>query len=89
MNDPLQDIIDLNRMRDLQKKAIEWEPHMILNESAQLVLDFFKGDIDKTALWFNSPNPQFGGLKPKHIHAEKLLKWIKTTIEKGVSDETI
>ena len=32
-----------------------------------LVAEFFAGDVSRTALWFRTPNPQFGNLSPRDM----------------------
>lgn len=44
------------------------------------VAGFFKGDADKTALWFMTPNPLLGNIPPRDMirfgRSKKLLKFI-------------
>lgn len=45
-----------------------------------LVAEFFEGDAHKTALWFKTPNPQFGGVSPRDMirygRYKKLLQFV-------------
>jgi Protein of unknown function (DUF2384) len=45
-----------------------------------LVADFFNGDAAKTALWFKTPNPQFGNISPRDMirygRYKKLLQYV-------------
>jgi len=49
------------------------------------VLEFFKGDHDKTHLWFTTENPLLGGIKPTFMIAVgrkiKLRAFIKSQLE--------
>ena len=50
-------------------------------ESTGLVLKFFKGDWEKTFLWFTTPNPLFGEVSPWYFGEfkgeERMTKIIK------------
>jgi len=54
-------------------------------EAFELVKGYFKGDIRKTFLWFNTINPLLGGIKPIEMimlgRCDKLLKFISSSIE--------
>ena len=58
------------------------------NEKCQraydLVYDYFKGDKTKTAVWFEVPNPAFGGISGKQMiimgRIDKLLTFIENAI---------
>ena len=43
----------------LKKHLVEWAVLL------ELVAGFFAGDEKKTAVWFNTPNNQLGGLEPR------------------------
>jgi len=53
-------------------------------EVYKLVLGFFKGDEEKTDLWFRTSNPLLGGWIPEErIRAgneEKILEWVKAQL---------
>lgn len=56
-------------------------------EARRLVGEFFK-DEEKTALWFNTCNPQFGRyVKPQDLidmgRADKLLRTVKLMLEEN------
>jgi len=46
----------------------------------EFVAEAFKGDLNKTKFWINTPNPHFGGASPKililHGRYHKVLKFI-------------
>lgn len=50
-------------------------------ECRKLVLDFFKGDIDKVDVWFETPNPGLGHITPQLMidirREKKLLSFIQ------------
>lgn len=45
-----------------------------------LVAEYFEGDIEKTALWFKTPNPMLGDLSPRDMirygRYKRLMKFI-------------
>jgi len=49
-----------------------------------LVYDFLNGNRGKTAMWFEVPNPAFGGMSGKQMimsgRIDKLLKFIENAI---------
>lgn len=51
------------------------------HEAWDLVFDFFNGDDEKTTLWFETPNPLLGGIKPSQMllldEGHKLLSFIE------------
>jgi hypothetical protein len=49
-----------------------------------LVLAFFKSDHDKTDLWFITPNPMFGNLKPCEVPGRKLLHVVEDLLESNL-----
>lgn len=73
---PLMDAADRAGMK-AQSTEASWE-------GLDLVLGFFKGDTDRTHLWFDSPNPLLGGIRPREMLAlgrsEKLLQFIKNRL---------
>jgi hypothetical protein len=50
--------------------------------AVELVMGFFDDDCAKVMLWFNTPNPQIGGVQPVDFLAikgsQKLLELVKT-----------
>lgn len=40
------------------------------------VAHYFNGDAEKTRLWFETPNPNLGGVKPIDTPRDRLLKFI-------------
>ena len=53
-------------------------------EVYKLILGFFKGDEEKTDLWFRTTNPLLGGWIPRAMiragREEKLLEWVKAQL---------
>jgi hypothetical protein len=53
-----------------------------------LVYDYFKGDLDKTILWFKTDNPMLGGVKPSEMIAlnrtDNLLKFVESQLNENV-----
>ena len=51
----------------------------------EMVLEFFEGDREKAELWFETPNPSFGGTTPDILiymgRVDVLKKWIEAAIE--------
>lgn len=60
-------------------------------EAIRLVSQFFKGDPVKTTLWFLTPNPMFGYIRPTviaQVRGERfLLDWIKAQLAENPPDE--
>ena len=56
--------------------------------SVQLVLEFFKGDEQKTWLWFRAENPLLGNISPNRMielgRSKYLLKFIENAKEENV-----
>lgn len=50
-----------------------------------LVMDHFKGDLNKAKLWFNIPNSYLKGMKPRNYctsnHVDRLEKMILDALE--------
>ena len=47
----------------------------------KLILEFFKGDIDKATFWLNTNNPNLGASPAKLMgmgRSQKLLNWIES-----------
>lgn len=77
---PVKSIRYDNKMpSELKQRFREWA--IALN----LVTEFFEGDAEKTALWFNMPNTLLGGMSPKDMirvgRFKKLLKFIQSSLE--------
>lgn len=57
----------------------------MIEEAQRLVLDFFKGDVDKATLWFKIENPMLGNVSPSDMikcgRIKKLLRFIKTSVD--------
>lgn len=55
---------------------------VVLQESWQLVLAFFKGDEARALFWFCFPNSSFGGISPAEMivrgREEKVLQLIRS-----------
>ena len=57
----------------------------------QLVLRFFKDDQEKTEKWFNTPNPNFGNIRPCVMSIErpvKLHKMVEIMLEENTAPES-
>ena len=56
-------------------------------KSFMLVADFFKGDMAKTRIWFDTPSYQMGGISPNTLirlgRGEKLAEMIQYLTEAG------
>ena len=55
-----------------------------------LVKKHMAWDDDKTAFWFDTPNPHIGGVAPRlfwKIRPEKCERWIKSLIEENTPPE--
>ena len=54
----------------------------------ELVAGYFKGDVQKTALWFQLPNPLLGNIAPREMirygRYKKLLKFVQSALS-GIS----
>lgn len=52
------------------------------------VLKFFKGDLDKAVLWFETENPNLGNVSPNLMirigREEKLNKFIDSCLEENL-----
>lgn len=80
---------DLSKISGLSKKSIRLDdriPNDLRERLEQianicsLVAEFFDGDAQKTAMWFKTPNPMLGGIKPRDMirlgRYNKLLNFI-------------
>ena len=60
-------------------------------ECYMLVFEFFNKNLEKTALWFRTPNRNFGGSSPHTLidkgRADKLLLFIKNAIDENKLEE--
>lgn len=65
--------------------AVELSEQII--EARRLVDDFFGGDLSKTKLWFETPNPLLGGITPLWLinngRTHRLLEFIKTQLSEN------
>jgi uncharacterized protein (DUF2384 family) len=54
-----------------------------------LVAGYFEGDIEKTALWFRTPNPMLGNISPRDMirfgRYKRLLKFVTEAREANTS----
>lgn len=62
-----------------------------MNEAERLVLEFFKGDVDKMKMWFHTKNPLLGNITPNDMiklgRYEKLLLWVKQQLSENEPPE--
>ncbi len=72
------------RMPQILKDRL-WEWATLLN----LVAQFFGGDVEKTALWFKTPNPMLGDISPRDMirfgRYQKLCKFILNALSENQS----
>lgn len=66
---------------ELRERLIEWATAL------NLVAGFFGKDINKTVLWFSTPNPLLGNMSPRDVirvgRYKKLLKFIQTALNEN------
>lgn len=59
----------------------------IADECYRLVEEFFHGDVEKTKLWFETPNYLLGYVRPSEMiilgRAERLLQMIQNQLEEN------
>ncbi len=69
-------------MRDIPEPS-ECDVSSIL----RLVTQFFDDDAEKTALWFETPNPLLGGASPYEMirlgHSEKLRRFVMEALSEN------
>ena len=72
---------------DVVPPEIRIQREKTIDECQELVLEFFEGNEKKRDLWFDTPNPMLGRVSPYEMitlwREEKLLKWIKTSLEEN------
>lgn len=73
---------DAKMPQELEDRLIEWAT------TINLVADFFK-DVDKTILWFYTPNPLLGEQTPRDMirigRSKKLIKFIRNALSENKS----
>ncbi len=79
---PLNSVRFDQQMPKLVKEHLEkWEVAL------QLVGKHFRGDAEKTALWFKTPNYMLGGIAPRDMirfgRFKKLLELIQSSLEEN------
>lgn len=88
------DTDELSKIGGVSKRSVRLDsriPHdlkvrleQIANICA-LVAGYFEGDIDKTALWFRTPNPLLGDISPRDMirfgRYKRLLKFVSEARE--------
>lgn len=80
---------DISKVAGVAKQSVRFDeriPEEVRNRLQEianicdLVGEYFDGDAEKTALWFRTPNPMFGGISPRDMirfgRYKKLLKYI-------------
>ena len=71
---------DAKMPQELEERLIEWAT------TINLVADFFK-DVDKTILWFYTPNPLLGEQTPRDMirigRSRKLIKFIRNALSEN------
>ena len=81
---------DVANITGLPKASIRYDnriPHELLQYlqeigvTCELVAEYFKGDLRKTALWFTIKNPALGNISPRDMirygRYQKLVKFIR------------
>ena len=65
----------------------------IVLKTYDIVLDFFKGDEDKTNLWFTSDNLNFGGSSPQTLveagRVSKVLLFVENAAKENRPDRIL
>lgn len=68
---------------EVTERILEWA------QALNLVAQFFRGDVDKTALWFAVPNPLLGGVTPRDMirlgRFSRLREFILDALAENVS----
>lgn len=71
---------DEKMTEEFRERLVEWA--IAIN----LVGSYFK-DLDKTMLWFQAPNPVFGGISPREMirvgRFKKVLRFIQTALDEN------
>lgn len=71
---------------------VNQEPEYESRDVFKLVLDFFKGDKEKTDLWFKSENPLLGGISAATMiecgRYDRLLSIVKTALAENEAPKT-
>jgi hypothetical protein len=80
---------DLSKIGGVSKQSVRLDnriPQVLKDRLEQianicaLVADHFSGDIEKTALWFKTPNPMLGDISPRDMirygRYKRLMKFI-------------
>lgn len=83
------DTNDLSKVGGVSKKSVRLDsrvPQALKERLEQianictLVAEHFDGDVDKTALWFRTPNPMLGEISPREMirlgRYKKLLSFV-------------
>ncbi len=84
---------ELARATGVAKSSIRYDERMPVELAERLqeigvicslVAEYFKGDIEKTALWFRLKNPLLGDISPRDMiragRYEKLVKFIQNAL---------
>ena len=91
---------DVSKATGVAKSSIRYDSKMPLElrnwllewaTAINLVAGYFK-DLEKTALWFQIPNPLLGNISPRDMirvgRFRKLLKFIQTALEENIISNT-
>lgn len=84
---------DLSKATGLAKSSIRYDDRMPeelknrlleIGNTCELVADYFKGDLKKTALWFRMKNPGLGNISPRDMirigRYEKVIQFVLNAI---------
>lgn len=95
------DTNDLSKVGGVSKKSVRLDsrvPQALKERLEQianictLVAEHFDGDIDRTALWFRTPNPMLGEISPREMirlgRYKKLLSFVLQSREKSTTHST-
>jgi len=62
----------------------------VVEKIKSMLLEFFKGDEEKVALWLSSPNPHLGNATPNHMfdigRAHKVYEFVRAAREENRRD---
>ena len=85
---------DISKATGQKKESIRYDarmPHELktrleeIGNIINLTASFFEGDLNKTAIWFKTPNPLLGDVSPRDMirygRYEKLRKFILNAID--------
>ena len=89
--------IDVSSVAGVERTSVRWDrgrmPQAVLERLTEwatalnLVAGFFEGDRHKTGLWFKTPNPALGYVRPRDMirmgRYDKLYSFIMTALDEN------